>query len=411
MERWLDVAETALRAVQPGLPEMDQARCLPARHRGVGCSSCQDVCPRHALGDAAVPKPDAYACDGCGACLAACPTSALKSAALEAAIAAWLSAIAGSTGRAAVVRCEKAAGEPEVEAADGATGDDGAAHNAAKGAANTAALTLPCLAALRPAEIVAARARGAAEISIVSADCAACDRALAGQAFEAVVNTARAALVAMQVPASITRSMVPGDSADGRKTGLPERRVSRRGLFTLWQSTAQRAALEVARENEAPAGFVGRWSPPPRWRQRLEADVMTLAWAGAPPPGTLPVEIGAALPLVEGTCDSCGLCSLVCPFGALSVGHGRVGCRPGACTACGLCVAVCPTGGLALRPLTVAAIQAAGRAAAQAGTPAPWRPDPSAPVASEASLGRRAALTDERIRASVRRPGGRTPAP
>ena len=384
MDRWLDVAETALRAIQPGLPHLDRSRCLPARHLGVACSLCRDVCPRSALGNEAIPKPDSSACDGCAACAAACPTSALTSPPLEAAFTAWLSTIGpGSVG--VEIRCGVARANDTPAAAD------------------TIPLTLPCLGTLRAADIVAIRARGASELAFVSADCSVCDRASAGRAFEGTLGMASGALVAIQAPTSITRGVAPARNDVPRTSTMPERRMSRRGLFTLWQSTARDAATGIARENESSAGFVGRSSLTPAWRQRLEMDVRALA-AESAAPTELPVGLGAAVPFVAGTCDGCGLCALVCPFGALVVDQTRVGCRVGACTACGLCVAACPTGGLALRPLGIAEVRAA--AAAEVAEADRWE---QTPATSAASLDRRATLTDARIRDSARKSVTRSP--
>ncbi|HAN87304.1 MAG TPA: glycyl-radical enzyme activating protein, partial [Firmicutes bacterium] len=43
-----------------------------------------------------------------------------------------------------------------------------------------------------------------------------------------------------------------------------------------------------------------------------------------------------------GKCTGCGLCSLICPEGALSMEHGRPVMASQACTGCGKCVEVCP---------------------------------------------------------------------
>jgi ferredoxin len=90
MERWLDLTEAALKGLQPSLPELDPARCLPARHAGSGNGACFAACPRDALGPGPVPRPEPGACDGCFACVAACPSGALLSLPLDAVTAGWL---------------------------------------------------------------------------------------------------------------------------------------------------------------------------------------------------------------------------------------------------------------------------------------------------------------------------------
>jgi ferredoxin len=380
MERWLGLAEQALRAVQPGLPEFDAARCLRARHRQGNCTACGDTCPRKALGDGPVPRPDTYACDGCAACVAVCPTGGLRSAPLSTAIGAWLETVAGGSESVVAVCCERAGG-----------------FERARDAGPAARLVLPCLGALRAADIVAAGARGAGEIQLLAPDCATCDRAPAGLAGASAAAVAVAAFAALGVAASVRRVTVPG----GPGCSVPlatsldrEDSLSRRGLFELWRGRARRTVVEIMRETGSPARHVASQRSVPAWRERLEGDIATLLDRGNGGAEALPVELGVGLPTVEGTCDGCGLCALVCPFGALAVADTSVSCAPASCTACGLCAGVCPTGGLVLRP-------ALPQAAAASNLPRTDRPAPVMPT-SESGLTARAAAADRRMREAAR---------
>jgi ferredoxin len=383
MEIWLGLAETALRAVQPGLPEMDAVRCLPARHRGSSCTACRDVCPRVALGKEAVPRPDADACDGCGACVAVCPTGALGSSVLANAIGSWLaSVVAGSSG-AAVVRCERAC-------------RPGGSFEARP----SAELILPCLAALRSADIVAAAARGAYDITVCAPECASCDRASTDGATSEAIAVAQVVLSALGVPAVVRRLTTTGPSGEGPPVGAvgPGRSevMSRRGLFMRWRNTTRRAAAEVMHEIESPASHVVGHRPVPIWRERLEIDVGTLAARSRVGGEALPVELGIGQPSVDGTCDGCGLCALVCPFRALSVAQAGVSCQTAACTACGLCAAVCPTGGLVLHQFKPGGVPAA--------RPRPWERQLPRASTSESNLAARAAAADRQMKAAALRP-------
>ncbi len=336
-----------------------------------------------------MPRPDASLCDGCGACVAVCPTGALRSAPLTASLERWLSAI-GSHGEAtAAVACERS----------GAAGPPSEAPPAA------ARLTVPCLGALRPADIVAARARGAIELTLLSVDCVSCDRASAGAACAKSIAVARAALSALSAP-MVIRHVVSADwrldSGSADAAILEVEALSRRNLFALWRDTARRAAAEVIRETEPAASYVGRRRSVPGWRERLEEDVATLAGREGGD-AVLPVELGMGLPTLKGECDGCGLCALVCPLRALSVGDARVSCLPAACTACGLCAAVCPTGALLLVPAH------AHRSPADGPLSTAWQTQ--ATSTSQAGLMARAATVDTRMRAAARRPVSRLRAP
>jgi formate hydrogenlyase subunit 6/NADH:ubiquinone oxidoreductase subunit I len=388
MEIWLGLAQTALRAVQPGLPEMDAVRCLPARHRSSSCTACRDVCRRAALGREAVPRPDADACDGCGACVGVCPTSALASSVLANAIDSWLASIAAASSGAAVVRCERAC-KP-----DGSFADRPAPE-----------LILPCLAALRSADIVAAAARGAHDLAVCTLECAFCDRASTGGATSEAIDVARVALSALGVPGVVRRVTTTGPNGEGAPadTARQDRSdvMSRRGFFTRWRNTTRRAAVEVMRDMESPASHVVGHRAVPSWRERLEIDIWTLAARSGEGAELLSVELGIGLPSVEGTCDGCGLCALVCPFLALSVSEAGVDCKLAACTACGLCVDVCPTDGLVLRQVEPRAVPAAN--------PPRWEWQLPGASASEPGLAARAAAGDRRMKAAALHPVVRPP--
>lgn len=342
MERWLDLTVAALRAVQPGLPELDRARCLPARHAGSGCIVCREVCPRAALGEGPVPCPEPGDCDGCSACVAACPTGALKSAPIADAIERWLDGIAatrqrGTGATVAAVSCAYATA------------------NQPRAGSSVCELSLPCLGAVRAADLVAAAAVGATEVVLSIADCGSCERGPAGSAGRRAAVVAQRTLGTVGVPVAVEWREMPAVACErhaGGRTAAPDpsfaqEAVSRRDLFGAWRGVARRAASEVVRETEAAPEMVARHGQAPRWRQRLEGDVSILG-ARSGSGGPLPLELGIGLPVVQGTCDGCGLCALVCPLTALTVADGSVACRPGACTACGLCAETCPTHGLAV---------------------------------------------------------------
>lgn len=380
MDPWLGLAEHALRAVRPGLPDFDRARCLPARHQGGNCTACRDACPRGALGHGPVPRADVYSCDGCSVCVAVCPTGALRSGLLETAVEAWLEAIAGSSADAASVCCERAGGVVRPR-------EDGPA----------AELILPCLGALRAADIVAARARGACEIRLRASDCATCDRAPAGAAAAAALTVAVSALSALDVPGVVRRITVPDGPSAATTTASSLSRAnsySRRALFELWRDRTRRTVAETLRENESTTRHIGGHGSVPLWRERLGGDIATFHGRGTGGAAALPVELGVGLPTVEGACDGCGLCALVCPFRALAVVDARVSCQPSSCTACGLCAGVCPTGGLVLRPVSPQGVLAAA--------PPNWKWQVQATANSQSGLAARAVAADRRMRDAAR---------
>ena len=389
---WLTLAESALRAAQSRVPAVDPARCLGARHPSTTCRACIEVCPRSAVTRLPAARIDPRACDGCDACVAACPTGAIESPASAAAVAGWLVSI--QPRREARVQCERAPGvRPGVTPPSGM-------------------LVLPCLGAVRAADLVAACARGATGVRMVAGKCGTCPWSSASNRGDAAVAVARATLALLGVGASIgpvERMALPGPSgrpaalppddgngaggdADDGPTGGTDRALSRRALFGLVRSGARRAATEVARETEDPTARLSRGGRVPRWRARLDDDLRSLATGGAETV-PLPLQLGLALPVAGAACDGCGLCVVVCPFHALSVAGAAITCAPGSCTACGVCAEACPPGALVLQTAHAGA-QPERDAVAVAG--------PSSPVHAE-RLAQRGTEADQEIRAAAAR--------
>jgi ferredoxin len=382
---WLTLAESALRAAQPRVPAVDPARCLGARHPSTACRACIEACPRSAVTRVPAARIDPRACDGCDACVAACPTGAIESPASAAAVDAWLAVL--RPGHAALVRCARTPG------------------------VGPGALVLPCLGALRAADLVAACARGATGVRLEAGACGACPWSTASRRADAAVAVARAALALLGVcafiwpierPAAWGRAgedpARPPDGVDGTRATcsnepvpVADRQLSRRALFGLVRSGARRAATEVARETEGAAGRLERGGRVPRWRRRLDDDLRTLA-ARAASTVPLPTQLGLALPAAGSDCDGCGMCVVVCPFHALSVAGSAVACAAASCTACGVCVEACPSGVLVLLPALAGEPAAIGSAPAASG--------PSSPVHAE-RLAQRGTEADQQIRAAA----------
>lgn len=60
--------------------------------------------------------------------------------------------------------------------------------------------------------------------------------------------------------------------------------------------------------------------------------------------GTVPAT---AIPVVDvDKCVGCGNCAKVCPFGAITIEHGKAVVSPALCQGCRACVSACPKGAI-----------------------------------------------------------------
>lgn len=373
MTEWIGLAECALRAIHPRLPLVDAARCVARHEVEERCSRCASVCPRTAIGLSPGPVVDGAACDGCGACAAACPTGAIEIADIGCQLQAWLARAAVMPSGRAGVACDRA---PSSSLGDG-----------------WPVAVVPCLAGLRPADLVAAAARSAVTVTLTSADCANCERAAAATTIVQTIAIARDALAALGSPMVIERVTLDARRPVQRPGGPI---VSRRALFGMARERARRVAIEVARSTETESERVARGGYVPAWRQRLEADLVVLGRAGRTTGALLPSELGTADPVVVGPCDGCALCTLACPLHALSDDVGTIRVDGASCTACGVCAHVCPTAALVVRPRDVASLWEQERAIVAATAPA------ANPISSE-RLTERATAAERRMRDAAAR--------
>ena len=361
-------------------PAVDAAACVATRAPATGCTACVEACPSAAIDLATGPAIDAERCDGCGACTAVCPTGALASDPLAAALGRWLDQVRTAPGSVASVRCELAPTEP-----DGGS------------------LVVPCLGALRAADLVVAGLRGASAVELAAGSCESCGRAQAGRAGQTSVASARQALGMAGFGAVPLRLTTQGLAPSSRRS---PRIVSRRGLLGLGMRQARSVAVEAAREAEPVRSRLDRLAPLPSWHRRLHGAAELAA-------SPLPWSIGLGRVAVAPSCDACGLCVLACPHGLLVLGRAGGGVAgPNACPACRVCAQVCPSHALTIepvaaggRPQSAAGAQPQVAVREQAGLTGSFddTPGTSAIIVSAEHLVGRATRADEAMRAAARR--------
>ncbi len=285
--------------------------CVRRASPRASCTACEIACPRHLLRLEPTGPAAGDGCDDCGLCAAACPVDAIRDERSR------RPAAGAGPARNRRLACAPASrpGEPSV----------------------------PCLGALRPADVLDELAHAPGEALVLRhADCAACPRlpagADAGRAARAVATLGlRLSSLAEALgfpPGRLRLEPAAGGGGTGPSGGNgPEQKpashaVSRRGFLSslLPVGVADRKPGAAA---EGPVASRRRLLHHLRQQTAPLAAAARLVFRFAPAPG----------------CDGCAVCSILCPTGALGT------CDAGGmrslhhdvlrCVGCGLCVDVC----------------------------------------------------------------------
>ena len=307
---------------KPSGLRLDADRCLPMRYRGTGCSACGAVCPAEAIGFVEITLEVSDACTGCGRCVAACPMGALL-----------------------------IDGFSDVRAAQNEPGPQSVecwrvpARDRARGA-----VAVPCLGGIDAAWLIEHHCnKGGGPVLMDRGWCATCLSGGCEQPAAAAVVQARGLLETMGIPPSRlpriqTAALPPAVAPQADAHADSEIRISRRAFFGRLTRGVGEAVFPLL-----PAQAVAinlRLARPPRRshaRLRLLAACIELGRTqGLPIPYTLFRHASTSV-----TCCNRGVCTAVCPTGALftrtpdETTQERVF-NAVDCIACGACVSACP---------------------------------------------------------------------
>lgn len=348
---WLAWTEVALRGAVTPAPLVDTARCLATRSAATACDACVAVCPRGAIARDSRPRIDQEVCDDCGACAAACPSGALESDAHLAAHRRWLEAIAVAAAPATTTGVISERSGLASRSAVGAVLPTGIVRceRAARTTRDGVELVVPCLGAVRPADLVTAAIAGADRLLMVRADCGVCDRGRAVGRGAEVLRVTELALEALGLPAR-TAEVQETDLVLEPRT--PAATISRRDLLRMPRRRSYRATVEIARATESRSAALARRGPVPAWKARLGTALRSVP--AGPSTRTLPTGLGIAVVSGTDACEGCGLCVLTCPMGAIECTGRTIVSNSLSCTACGLCREVCPSAAVVVEPASVA---------------------------------------------------------
>ncbi|NOZ01605.1 MAG: hypothetical protein GXP54_06920, partial [Deltaproteobacteria bacterium] len=291
------------------------------------CRACSDVCPRDAV-DLASMTINADLCDGCRLCLVACPSGGILDASLN------LRPVFRDLDRVSP-------GEP-FRIACGLTDTD----------PGTMGTRCACPASVDWEALVAPLVLGASGVELSTGACGGCRfKSAMTDLFPSRMKFANALARTLGLGGSIRfadrgRDRASPDQRNETADPVSNRVVSRREMFAHWFRRGSDAAQRVKKGGGPDAGDASVASN--------SRDILAgLIERHAPTKKTMPGAGFAAVPEVYAeSCRQCGLCSVVCPSGALSRRKEAEGWKTllhqHRCVACGSCERACRHGAIRL---------------------------------------------------------------
>lgn len=363
-------------------------RCVLVRNRNASCLRCARACTSGAIGateEGLVVDPDR--CIGCGTCATVCPTCALEAASPDdQALARAAAQIVSESGGTVTFACTRAVDDALRPSRAEGNGD-------AQGRGVPGCVEVACLGRLDVTELMELAARGAARVVLVSGECVACPHRTGGEVCDRVVEQVRDLLRAFGSTLQVDRGheLAALDRADG--SGGPVRSFTPRRLARLADTSrevldhasdvvAEREGFESGRYCEPAADAagddvaekvgedggnavpdaeprlpkVGRNGALPQFVPTRRTRLFNCLKALGNPMGTkLATDLWGTVSVDASLCDSCRMCAVFCPTGALRRHNGSDGSfgvthQSVFCVQCDTCMAICPHGAINVSP-------------------------------------------------------------
>ncbi|MBR2836185.1 MAG: 4Fe-4S binding protein [Coriobacteriales bacterium] len=353
-------------------------RCVLVRHKNADCLKCAEACTSGAISaneDGLAVDPDK--CIGCGTCASVCPTCALEPAAPDDQILAKsAAAVVKDTQGCVTFACSNALEDAGKKKVPGC-------------------VEVACLGRIEPTELIELAARGALRVFMAHGDCDTCPHASGRSVAEYSADEARDLLeafglemaidfcddvpvlepAAQETPegASKVRSFTlkhlakleatPRELIDAASDIVAEREGFEDGLYCQPKPKEEdetTANDDASEEEESPQKLphVAKDGALPQFvpvrRTRLFNCLKAL---GEPVLETLQTGLWGTVSIDPDRCDSCRMCAVFCPTGALRRHDGEgddfgVTHQATFCVQCGTCEAICPQGAITVSPET-----------------------------------------------------------
>ncbi|MDR1184299.1 MAG: 4Fe-4S binding protein [Coriobacteriales bacterium] len=383
---------TMLDSIESDVLLVHQERCVSVRNRNTRCLRCAEVCASKAIAYHNNSfELDSSRCIGCGTCVTACPTGALEiKSPSDDDLIRRVSEMATKTDGHPVIACEPVLRAAEAQANKQHLGILGKRRNKTALVGDTSRVCeLPCLGRIDESLLIGLAAHKVNTVTLICDSCDTCQYATGGALMREVVQSARILIEAFKSPMIISidsegTARVPLASADA----IQNNELSRRDFFRSLKDGSLQAVAAVGQEalvgssadatgtsgTTGVAGVAGVADATDADQETNALDETTdvftrlrvnaegllpqvipprhlrisryLRYLGEPVVKTIETRTSGSVLIDTERCNSCRMCAVFCPTGALSKSDeaGRYGViyRAAACVRCRLCEQICP---------------------------------------------------------------------
>lgn len=377
-------------------------RCMLVRNRNAECLACAAVCTTGAISRTENGiSIDPERCIGCGTCASVCPTCCLEPLnPTDGELSERLARALGFGAKRIAVICKTAmervaqnCGNMRWQLNDG-----------------TDVIVVECLGRAEESLLVEAVVRGAERITLISDSCSSCAHVAGGTLCDEICASTKELLSAFESSARIERTHAstiaihPAPSTPSLGASAPKDEAKQEAEARF--ASASREACQ-SRDGDADCGSLGspcsssphaaaasridRATPPhlahvqsdgtlphhlPERRLRLYNCLKRL---GKPRKEEITTRLWGQVSINDDLCQSCRMCMVFCPTGALSRfddGNGAFGVehRPALCVQCRMCESICPEGAIGVSDSVSLDTFLSGRKVRFSMKPLDWNP-------------------------------------
>ncbi len=324
----MGVAEVADKIINKHHMLIEASLCSRFRTPKSGCSICADLCPADAIDVSENGADIKGGCVDCGVCVSTCPNGVFR--------------MKGRDDEKIIDEIREKSGKEKVFRISCRRGD------------SSADLMVPCLGRLTEAMLLEPIRAGVSNIEISRPECEGCPNLKASSNIDRIINNVSAVygMAGIEKDRLIIKR-IPLQSLS--KT--PEKAVSRRELFSAFRAKAAEVAVtslpDIGTEEDQKDTFIGAIAKKPEnFKRKLL--IRALEGFSSSKETRMPSTDAMLAELeVSSGCTGCGVCSTLCPAGALTQkqenGKFYLSFKPALCVNCRVCAETCMPGAMKIK--------------------------------------------------------------